>query len=44
MKKIMILLVVWGVLVGPVWAEMERVSATERITQSTKESGIYGKL
>lgn len=44
MKKIMILLVIWGVFVGPVWAEMERVSATERVTQTIKESGIYGKL
>ena len=44
MKKIMMLLVVWSVFMGPVWAEMDRVSAAEIVKQTTKENRSYGKL
>lgn len=44
MKNIMMLLVVWSVFVGPVWAEMDRVSATEIVKQTTKGNNSYGKL
>ncbi len=44
MKNIMMLLVVWSVFVGTVWAEMDRVSATEMVKQTTRENSSYGKL